>query len=111
MDDCIFCKISAKETPTDLVYEDKDMVVIKDINPKAPVHLLIIPRKHIASLQHIQSEDVPLLGRLLLRAKKLADEQQYGGYKLLINVGKDAGQIVEHLHVHVLAGGKPSELP
>ncbi|MCD6429457.1 histidine triad nucleotide-binding protein [bacterium] len=106
MEECIFCKIINKETPAEIVYEDKEVIVIKDINPKATIHLLIIPKIHISSLLEFQEEHKELLGKLLLISKELAKmfEKAKGGYKLAINVGKEGGQIVEHFHIHFLAG-------
>jgi len=108
MSDCIFCKIINKETPADIVYEDNNCLAIKDIQPKAPLHLLIIPKKHILSVDHLDSEDKELIGELFLVAQKIAREQGVAetGYRLLFNVGKDAGQTVDHLHLHIMGGEK-----
>ncbi len=105
---CIFCKIIDKETPSDIIYENDEVIVIKDVNPKAPVHFLIIPKKHIPSVNHIETKDKALIGDLILAAKEIAKEKNLKGYKLLINVGKEGGQIIEHLHVHLLSG-RPTE--
>ena len=102
--DCIFCKIANKEIPKDFVYEDEKIMIFEDINPKAPVHLLIIPKKHIASVDHLGIEDKTLMGEIILTAQKLAKEENLKGYKLIINVGRKAGQIVDHLHLHLLSG-------
>lgn len=106
MGDCIFCKIIKGEAPADFVYQDKDLVVFRDINPKAPVHLLIIPKKHLPRLEEAGEEDQRLLGKMLLVAKKIAQEQGVAeaGYRLSINNGESAGQIIPHLHIHFLAG-------
>ncbi|OQX01014.1 histidine triad nucleotide-binding protein [Candidatus Parcubacteria bacterium A4] len=106
MTDCIFCKIANKEIPSRAVYEDSELFAFKDINPKAPIHILIVPKKHIASVNELRSEDEALAGKMILAAKKIAEEQgvKEKGYKLLINVGKGAGQIVEHIHLHFLSG-------
>lgn len=105
MDD-IFCKIIKGEIPTEFLYQDEDLAVFKDINPKAPVHLLIVPKKHISSVNEVANEDQMLLGKMLLTAKKLA--QDFGvaesGYRLIINNGPDSGQLVFHLHMHLLGG-------
>lgn len=101
--DCIFCKIINKEKPADLVYENDKIIVVKDINPKAKVHLLIIPKKHIPSVDHLGVEDKILMGEIILTAKKIAKEKNLNGYRLVINVGREAGQIVDHLHMHLLA--------
>lgn len=106
MPDCVFCNIINKISPADLVYEDGDMIVIRDIRPVAPVHLLVIPRKHISSLNSLEFEDAELAGRLLLTVQKIA-RQLIGpepAYRTVINTGADAGQTVFHLHVHIIAG-------
>lgn len=102
--DCIFCKIINKKIPSDIVYENDEIIVIKDTNPKALVHLLIIPKKHIPSVNHMESEDKALIGDLILTAKKIAKEKKLKGYKLLINVGRKGGQLINHLHLHLLSG-------
>lgn len=101
--DCIFCKIAAKQLPSTIEYEDENFVVFHDIHPKAPLHLLIIPRKHIHSVDHLEQEDKTLMGELILVAQKVAREKSLKGYKLLINVGREGGQEVDHLHLHLLA--------
>ena len=108
--DCLFCKIINKEVPSNIVYEDDKFVAFKDIAPKAPLHLLIIPKKHIASIDHVEVEDKTLMGELILVAQKIAREKSLKGYKLLINVGREGGQIIDHLHLHLLSG-RPTELP
>ncbi len=101
--DCIFCKIATKKEPAEIVYEDDKFVVFKDIKPLAPIHLLIIPKKHIPSLNEVRLEDKVLMGDLILLAQKIAREKRLKGYKLQVNVGKPAGQIIDHLHLHLLA--------
>lgn len=101
---CLFCKIAKKEVPSEIIYEDERFVVFKDINPQAPVHLLIIPRKHIPSVNHVEIEDKNLMGELILTAQKIAKEKKLNGYKLQINVGRDGGQLIDHLHLHLLSG-------
>lgn len=103
---CIFCKIGRKELSADVLFEDDNYVVFKDINPKAPVHLLIIVKTHIISITDIKEEDRNLLGGLLLLAKKIAKDNnlESGGYKLVFNVGRGGGQVIDHLHLHLLAG-------
>jgi len=103
MEDCIFCKIANKLAPTEILYEDEKIVAFKDINPLAPVHILIIPKKHIPSVDHVELEDKALLGELILAARKIAKEKGLEGYKLQINVGRSAGQLVDHLHIHLLS--------
>ncbi|OIP75941.1 MAG: histidine triad nucleotide-binding protein [Parcubacteria group bacterium CG2_30_36_18] len=110
MKNCLFCKIAKKETPTDIVYEDDKIIAFKDIHPKAPIHFLIIPKKHIPSVDHLELEDKELMGGLILVAQKIAGGKKLKGYKLIINVGRPAGQIIEHLHLHLLSG-KLAELP
>ncbi len=106
--DCIFCKIINKEMPTDLVYEDEKFLVIKDIKPLAPIHLLLITKKHIPSVDHLAVDDKELIGELVLLAQKVAREQGVSqtGYKIGFNVGKGGGQIINHLHLHLLGGWK-----
>ena len=101
--ECVFCKIVRKQAPTQMVYEDDEFIAFHDIHPKAPLHLLLVPKKHLASLQEAQEEDVQLLGKLLLRAQKVAREKQMKGYRLVINVGKEGGQEIDHIHLHLLA--------
>ena len=105
---CIFCKIINKEIPADIVYQDDEIIAFKDIAPVAPVHLLIIPKKHILSVNNLELEDKELIGRLFLTARKIAKEQGVSGtgYRLVINIGKDAGQTIDHLHLHLLGGKK-----
>jgi histidine triad (HIT) family protein len=105
MTDCLFCKISRKEIPAKLVYEDPDIFAFEDISPQAPTHILICPRKHIASLTNTQPEDAALLGRALRLAAQLATERGLApGYRTVINNGRGAGQTVFHLHIHLLGG-------
>ena len=103
MSQCIFCKIAAKEIPAGIVYEDDDMLCFKDINPAAPVHLLLIPKIHFDSLAHAEAGHETLLGKMMLNIPKIA--QQAGlsnGFKTLINTGKGGGQEVFHLHIHIM---------
>jgi histidine triad (HIT) family protein len=106
--DCIFCKIIAGEIPSNIIYKDKDVIVFPDINPAAPVHLLVIPVKHMASLAVMTEGDASLVGKMVTAANKVAREQGLSkkGYRLTINCGADAGQVVQHLHMHLL-GGRP----
>ena len=103
MEDCIFCNIINKETPTEIVYEDGGIMVFPDIRPKAPVHFLLVPKKHIPSLQEAKESDMQLMGKLLLSAQKVAEQKKIQGYKLAMNVGKEGGQEVDHIHLHFLA--------
>lgn len=106
MDNCIFCKIVERRQPATIVYEDDRVVAIEDIHPQAPVHLLVMPRKHLSSLNEADTNDGPMLGRLFTVAAQLARERQLEtkGYRTVINNGPWAGQTVDHLHVHVLGG-------
>ncbi|MDO4936791.1 MAG: histidine triad nucleotide-binding protein [Sutterellaceae bacterium] len=108
LDDCIFCKISRGEIPSGKIYEDDDVIAFKDINPKAPIHFLIIPKQHIESLAAAKPEDAQLLGKIINLVPVLAKQQGCdGGFRTVINTGKDGGQEVPHLHVHVLGGPQP----
>jgi histidine triad (HIT) family protein len=103
--DCLFCKIAAKQIPAKMVYEDPEIFAFEDIGPQAPTHLLICPRKHMASLEDAAEGDETMLGRLQLVAAKLARERNLaGGYRTVTNTGSDAGQSVAHLHLHLLGG-------
>jgi histidine triad (HIT) family protein len=103
--DCLFCKIAAKQIPAKLVYEDADLFAFQDVNPQAPVHILICPRKHFASLDEAQARDQAVMGKLLLVAAQLARERNLtGGYRTVFNTGAGAGQSVFHLHLHLLGG-------
>ena len=106
MDNCIFCKIAAGEIPATKVYDDGEVLAFRDINPEAPVHLLVIPRRHIATLNDLTEADAALIGRLYLAAKQVAIELGVAenGYRTVINCNRDAGQIVFHVHMHLLAG-------
>lgn len=104
---CIFCQIINKELPSTIIYEDQEIIAFNDINPVADVHILIVPKKHIDSVMELQAEDEVLAGKLLRIAHKIAQEKGLKGYKLQFNVGKEGGQIIFHLHLHLL-GGKMS---
>jgi len=103
---CVFCRIISKEIPAEILHEDPDCVVFKDINPQAPVHLLVVPKRHLTSVASAREEDKQLLGHLLLVAAKAAREHGLAdkGFRLVINTGERGGQTVGHLHVHVLGG-------
>jgi histidine triad (HIT) family protein len=104
--DCIFCKIAAGRIPATMLYEDERVMVFQDIHPQAPVHLLVVPRKHIADVDGVAAEDRELMGDLFRAAARVAAERGFAGagYKLVVNNGAAAGQVVFHLHVHVLSG-------
>jgi len=105
-DNCLFCKIIAGEIPGEFVHKDERCVVIRDINPQAPMHVLVIPREHLDSLDDASQRDEALLGHLLRVAAKIANDQGHGeaGYRTVINTGAGAGQSVFHVHVHLLGG-------
>ena len=106
MSDCIFCKIAAREIPASIVHEDDEVVAFRDVHPEAPVHLLIVPRRHVASLAEAADADGALLGRILLAARDLAVSEgiDASGWRLVTNRGPGAGQTVLHLHFHLLGG-------
>ena len=109
---CIFCKIVAGQIPSKKVHEDEDMLVFHDIAPWAPVHFLMVPKAHIASMAHVGPEHEALLGRMMALAPRLAHEQGCnpypdGGFRIVVNTGAEGGQEVPHLHVHVMGGPRP----
>ena len=107
MDNCLFCKIARGDIPSRKVYEDDEVFAFHDINPARPMHLLVVPKRHIDSLQTITSEDEPVLGRMLSVARRLAEENgSPDGFRVIINNGRVGGQEVPHLHVHIF-GGQP----
>lgn len=118
MENCLFCKIARKHIPATIVYEDEELLAFKDIHPHAPVHLLVIPKIHVATLSDCNAGHAPLLGKMLALAPRLAEEHgcavRYdedgvpgGGYKSLINSGPDGGQEIYHVHLHVIGGPHP----
>jgi len=106
MDQCIFCRIIQRRLPSRIVFEDDEIVAFEDANPQAPIHTLVVPRKHLASLKDATPDDAPLLGRLFMVAAQLARERglENQGYRTVINTGSWAGQSVFHLHLHLLGG-------
>jgi len=108
MADCLFCKIAKKEIPSKAVYEDDRVYAFEDINPQAPLHVLIVPKKHIASLNEFEKNDGGLLAEMHLAAKKIAKDKGVSekGYRTVFNIGPDAGMAVAHLHLHLLGGRK-----
>ena len=104
--ECLFCKIASGEMPANIIYQDDEIIAFDDIYPKTPYHKLIIPRKHIATVNNLLPEDADLVGRMVLVAQKIATELAIAtsGYRLVINCNKDGGQAVYHLHVHLLGG-------
>lgn len=108
MEDCVFCKIIKGEIPSEKVYEDEEILAFKDIDPAAPIHILVIPKKHIENLLEVKEEDSYLIGRIYQVINKIARnmEIEKDGFRVIVNCGKDAGQEVMHVHFHMLAGRK-----
>ena len=110
MNDCLFCKIIRGEIPSTKVYEDEKILAFKDINPQAPVHILIIPKEHYDSVNALTEDTAPVVGDIMLVAKRLAEEFHLGnGYRVITNIGEDGGQPVKHLHFHLIGGVKLAE--
>jgi len=110
MEDCIFCNISSGKIPKSFVYRDDKMMVFTDIKPLAPVHLLIVPREHIASINDLEERHKELIGDMFLLAKKMAKEQDISeGYKLAFNTGRKGGQLIDHMHMHLMGGWKEQQ--
>jgi len=109
--DCIFCQIIAGKVPSEIIYQDGEVVAFRDINPQAPIHLLIIPKRHIPSLAHLSEAESPLIGRMVNAANQLAKREGIaeGGYRLVVNCGEQGGQLVPHLHLHLLGGRRLSD--
>ena len=107
MADCIFCMIAEKQIPSNIAYEDEKILAFHDLEPQAPVHVLIIPKKHIASLDDVQDEDLELMGYIMTKVKVVAEQVGLdNGYRVVINTGEDGMQTVKHLHVHLLGKRK-----
>ncbi len=106
MSECIFCKIAAGDFGTEFVYEDAEVVAFRDLNPQAPTHVLVIPRRHIATTNDLSEADAGLAGRMTLAAKQVAEQEGIGeaGYRTVLNCNADAGQEVYHIHLHLLGG-------
>ena len=109
--DCIFCQIVAGKIPSETLYQDEEVIAFRDINPLAPIHLLIIPKRHIPSLAHLTDAETPLIGHMTKVANQLAREEDVAesGYRLVISSGEQGGQIVPHLHMHLLGGRRLSD--
>jgi len=107
-EDCVFCKIAKKEIPAAIVYEDKDIIAFNDIKPQAPVHVIVIPKRHIDRVSDLSNENTGLAGKLIIASNSIAREKGIvdGGYRMTINCNRDAGQEVFHMHIHVLGGRK-----
>lgn len=112
MSDCLFCKMVSGEIVPDKVYEDDDVLAFRDINPQAPLHLLVIPKQHISTLNDIEPDQAALMGRLYLAVKQIAKQEGIaeGGYRTVMNCNRDGGQTVFHIHLHLLAG-RPLQWP
>ena len=108
MNDCIFCKIIKREIPSEIVYEDNEIIAFRDVNPAAPVHVLVIPKKHISSLVDLTEDDEKVVGRIYTVINKIAKEEGIDekGFRVVVNCGEDGGQEVKHLHFHILGGKK-----
>jgi histidine triad (HIT) family protein len=106
MEKCVFCLIVDKQIPAKIVYENNDLIAFDSNEPKAPVHIIIIPKRHIPSVNSLNEDDALLMGKMILAAKKLAEAKDINesGYRLVINNGHDAGQTVEHIHLHLMGG-------
>ncbi|MEE8059505.1 MAG: histidine triad nucleotide-binding protein [Pseudomonadales bacterium] len=104
--DCLFCSIANRSIPSDIVYEDEQVLAFRDVNPQAPTHILVIPQKHIATINDMAPDDSALIGQMVLTAKKLAAQEGISeqGYRLVMNCNGDAGQTVFHIHLHMLGG-------
>ncbi len=109
--ECIFCKIASKEIKSDIVYEDEELMAFKDIKPVAPTHVLLIPKKHIDGVQALKDEDQMLVGKMIVKAKEIADKLGLKeGYRLVFNIGEYGGQTINHIHLHII-GGRPMMWP
>ncbi len=108
MEDCVFCKIIKGEIPTEKVYETEEILAFKDINPAAPIHILVVPKKHISMLTDLKPEDEALIGKIYTTINKIAEQEGFKeqGYRVIANCGRDSGQEVMHIHFHVLGGKK-----
>jgi histidine triad (HIT) family protein len=106
MDDCLFCKMVSRDIEPDVVYEDEDVLAFRDIGPQAPVHILVIPKRHISTLNDLQAGDAELVGKLTLAAARIAEQEgiAQSGYRTLINANEHGGQTVFHIHLHLLGG-------
>lgn len=109
--DCIFCQIVSGKIPSDIIHQDKEVIAFRDIKPQAPVHILIIPRRHIPSLAHLSEADSPLIAHMVAIANQLAKTEGIAesGYRLAISCGEEGGQLVPHLHMHLLGGQRLSD--
>lgn len=108
MDDCIFCKIINRELPSNIVYEDDEIIAFRDIKPVTPVHILVIPKKHISSLVDLTEDDEAVIGKIYTVINKIAKQEGISdkGFRVIVNCGEDGGQVVKHIHFHLLGGKK-----
>lgn len=106
MNNCIFCKIVKKEMPAEMLRESEDAVIFKDIHPSAPIHYLVVSKQHISSIKEVGHENEALMGHLIHEAKIGAEKLGLSGYKLVFNVGREGGQVIDHIHLHILGGWK-----
>lgn len=104
--DCIFCKIVAKTIPAEILFENENLIILQDIKPSAPFHHLIIPKEHIQSVAHLEEKDREIIADLFLAARDDAKKADMKGYKTIFNVGREGGQIIDHLHLHLMGGWK-----
>lgn len=106
MQDCIFCKIINRDIPSDIIYEDEEILAFKDINPVAPVHIIFIPKKHISCINMLEDDDANLIGKIFIKIKEVAKQLGIAdnGYRIINNCGDDAGQTVKHIHFHIIGG-------
>ena len=111
MEDCIFCKIINKEIPSEIIYEDEEIISFKDINPAAPVHVLVIPKKHIEKITDLKQEDEAVIGKIFTAINKVAEKVGVAeeGFRVIANCGENGGQEVKHIHFHILGGKKLGE--
>lgn len=105
--DCVFCKIIGKQIPAEIVLETAEIIAFKDIKPSAPAHYLIVPKKHIQSIIHLEDGHREIVAEVVFAAKELAEKIGLKGYKLVFNVGREGGQLIDHLHLHLLGGWPP----
>ena len=110
MSECLFCRIAARQSAAEVEYEDDEIVAFKDIYPKAPIHLLIVPKRHIASVMTAEPGDADVLGRCLLVARRLGEMKGFAerGYRIVVNSGVEGGQVIDHVHFHFRAGRRPT---
>lgn len=103
---CVFCKIAKKKLPSEIIYEDDEITVFKDIKPSAPIHYLVVPKEHIKSIANLKDSHQAIIFKMIFTAKKIAQDSGLKGYRLAFNVGREGGQIIDHLHLHILGGWK-----